>query len=202
MGRSRRLLRFLSNAQPFGKESPLACLTESGPLPTLPAMSNLAPPGPSPRVVEWTTQVRPSETDGFGIAHHSNYVPWFEHGRIELLRALGQDYLETEAEGLAYPLVEMAFRYHAPLRLGEAFTVRCALVYCSRSRVVFGAQILDSKGNLASRAFSVHALVDSEMRPRSIPETFQDLVQTHAVGLDWLGKRFQPQSIRWGTPNP
>lgn len=173
-------------------------LTGIGRTPTLPNMANFAPPGVEPRVVEWTSRVRPSETDGFGIAHHSNYVPWFEHGRIELLRALGHDYLETESEGLAYPLVEMAFRYHAPLSLDQEFTVRCGLVSCSRSRVVFGARILDASGALASRAFSVHALVDSTMRPRTIPESFQELVQRHAVGLDWLGKRFQPQSIRWG----
>ena len=42
----------------------------------------------------FTLRVRYAETDQAGMAHHSVFLPWFEVGRVELLRALGKPYQE------------------------------------------------------------------------------------------------------------
>jgi len=42
--------------------------------------------------VESRTRVRYKETDRMGIAHHSNYIVWFEIGRTDLCRATGITY--------------------------------------------------------------------------------------------------------------
>ena len=31
------------------------------------------------------------DTDTMGVVHHSNYIRWFETGRVEFLRTLGID---------------------------------------------------------------------------------------------------------------
>ena len=48
-------------------------------------------------------RVRYAETDQAGMVHHSAFLPWFEVGRVELLRNLGKPYQEFEAEGLSFP---------------------------------------------------------------------------------------------------
>ena len=42
--------------------------------------------------ISHTVRVRYAETDQAGMAHHSAFLPWFEEGRVELLRSLGKPY--------------------------------------------------------------------------------------------------------------
>ena len=45
-----------------------------------------------------TIRVRYAETDQMGVVYHSNYLIWFEVGRVELMRALGFDYKLMEIQ--------------------------------------------------------------------------------------------------------
>ncbi len=40
--------------------------------------------------------MRYAETDKMGVVYHSNFVIWFEVGRVELLRQLGFQYSDME----------------------------------------------------------------------------------------------------------
>ena len=53
-----------------------------------------------PPFVESRTRVRYKETDQMAIAHHANYIVWFEIGRTDLCRAAGFPYSEIEERGL------------------------------------------------------------------------------------------------------
>jgi len=44
------------------------------------------------RVGEARVRVRYAETDQMGVVYHSNYLVWFEVGRVELIRSMGLDY--------------------------------------------------------------------------------------------------------------
>ena len=72
-------------------------------------------------------RVRYAETDQAGMAHHSAFLPWFEVGRVELLRALGKPYQEFEAEGLHFPVREAFCRYWVLNRLLRRYCA-CAIV--------------------------------------------------------------------------
>jgi len=39
-----------------------------------------------------TIRVRYAETDQMGVVYHSNFLIWFEVGRVELMRSHGFDY--------------------------------------------------------------------------------------------------------------
>ena len=45
-----------------------------------------------------TLRVRYAETDQMGVVYHSNYLIWFEVGRVEIMRALGFEYKAMETE--------------------------------------------------------------------------------------------------------
>lgn len=154
-------------------------------------MSTPAPP-PGPVEVRWRARVRYAECDRFGIAHHSSYVPWFENGRVELLRQLGWDYDQVEAEGMAYPLAELGFRYDSPAACDEEIVVHCGLFAVNRLRLTFAARVHAADGRRIARAFSVHALVNREMKVLEIPEDFRAFAEARLVGPDYLGKRFGP----------
>ena len=45
---------------------------------------------PSPVIHENTVRVRYGEVDRMGVVYHAHYLPYFETGRTEFLRALGR----------------------------------------------------------------------------------------------------------------
>src|SRR5271167_95601 len=67
------------------------------------------------QVYETKFRVRYAETDQMGVVYHSNFVIWFEVGRVEMLRQLGFTYREMEKQdGINLAVVEARCRFKAP----------------------------------------------------------------------------------------
>jgi acyl-CoA thioester hydrolase len=73
-------------------------------------------------------RVRFCETDLMGIVHHSNYLAYFEAGRVEWLRRRGVTYGDWAARGMHLPVVEAGVRYRAPARFDDVITIETRLV--------------------------------------------------------------------------
>src|SRR5580765_143652 len=72
-----------------------------------------------------TVRVRYAETDQMGVVYHSNYLIWFEIGRVELMRAHGFEYKLMESEDDCFIVVaEVSCRYHHPARYDQQLRVR------------------------------------------------------------------------------
>ena len=54
-----------------------------------------------------------------GVAYHANYFMWFEVGRSELLRSLGQTYRSLETAGRYLPVIEARCEFREIRRLIE-----------------------------------------------------------------------------------
>ena len=59
-----------------------------------------------------------------GLLHHANYLVYFEQGRIELLRSLGQSYKSLEDQGYLMVLTKFEVRYRRPVHYDDVVTVR------------------------------------------------------------------------------
>ena len=74
-----------------------------------------------PQVYETRFRVRYAETDQMGVVYHSNYIIWFEVGRVEMFRQLGFTYSEMEQqESTRLAVVDVRCRYKNPARYDEA----------------------------------------------------------------------------------
>ena len=80
------------------------------------------------RTIEYhdtTLRVRYAETDQMGVVYHSNYLIWFEVGRVETMRALGFDYKTMETDDDCHIVVAEAHcRYEKPARYDQVIRVR------------------------------------------------------------------------------
>src|SRR5690349_7628269 len=74
--------------------------------------------------VESRLRVRYKETDQMGIAHHANYIVWFEIGRTDLCRAVGFPYRDIEARGYILVVTETQCRYRVPYRYDDEVVIR------------------------------------------------------------------------------
>ena len=115
-------------------------------------------------------RVRYAETDQAGMAHHSAFLPWFEVGRVELLRALGKPYQEFEAEGLHFPVREAFCRYWMPARFDDVLLITTIIEEVGGASSRFGYRITrEVDATLIAEGHTLHACVDNHGKVRRLP---------------------------------
>lgn len=129
-----------------------------------------------PQVYETKLRVRYAETDQMGVVYHSNFIVWFEVGRVEMMRQLGFTYNEMEQqEGQHLAVADVRCRYKAPARYDELLLIRTHLMNVRDSLVHFGYEVLrDEDGTLLAEGESVHLVLDRDFKrtrlsPRYLP---------------------------------
>ncbi len=94
-------------------------------------------------VFETTLRVRYAETDQMGVVYHSNYIIWFEVGRVEMLRSLGFTYREMEKQdGTHIAVVDVRCRFKAPALYDDSIIVRTRLLNVRDSLLHFGYEVV------------------------------------------------------------
>ena len=100
-----------------------------------------------------------------GIAHHSNYIVWFEIGRTDLCRATGIPYREIEERGRLLVVVEIGCRYRTPFRYDDEVLIRTSVAEAGSRSMKFAYELLDAAdGTVRATGFSVHFWLDKETR--------------------------------------
>ena len=72
-------------------------------------------------------RVRFVETDQMGVVHHSNYLVYFEAGRVDWLRKRGITYAAWTDRGLQTPVVEAQLSYKASARFDDLLVLETTL---------------------------------------------------------------------------
>jgi acyl-CoA thioester hydrolase len=124
-----------------------------------------ATPGQPPVVSETRLRVRYAETDQMGVVYHSNYIIWFEVGRVELLRAMGHTYREMEQDNIHLPVVEVRCRYKLPAMYDDEILIRTSLKNVRESLIHFHYEIRRTgEEQLLAEGETVHLVMDSQGR--------------------------------------
>ena len=77
------------------------------------------------------------DTDTMGVVHHSNYIRWFETGRVEFLRALGVDLNEMMSDGILFPIVEVGAKFHAPAKFDDELEILTTAEALTKAKMKF-----------------------------------------------------------------
>lgn len=125
-------------------------------------------PEDSSLVTQIEIRVRYAETDQMRVAHHANYLIWFEAVRTEFCRERGLDYKSIEERGLFLPIIEVSCRYFAPARYDDVLTVTAYVVERKRSTMRVGYLIECGETKVATGE-TTSALMDGMGRLRSFP---------------------------------
>jgi acyl-CoA thioester hydrolase len=117
------------------------------------------------RITESRVRVRYKETDQMSIAHHSNYVVWFEIGRTDLCREAGVPYRAIEERGLILVVTEIVCRYRAPYRYDDEVVIRTSIAEAASRLMKFSYELRDASGEtLHASGSSSHVWVDRTTR--------------------------------------
>ena len=127
-------------------------------------------------VVEF--RVRYCETDQMGTYSSARALDWFEHGRTELLRALGKPYAEMEDEGVLIPVVEASVKYLGRARYDDPLRMEVSSAMAGGARVRFDFEIVHGdSGRPVCSGHTVHAVTNPSGRPIRPPAWFVEIVE-------------------------
>lgn len=100
-----------------------------------------------------------------GIAHHSNYIVWFEIGRTDLCRATGFSYTAIEARGFILVVTEVTCRFRVPYHYDDEVVIRTSVADAASRLMRFSYELVDATGEtLHATGSSSHLWLDRESR--------------------------------------
>lgn len=119
--------------------------------------------------VDSQVRVRYKETDQMGVAHHSNYYPWFEVGRTEFIRQMGLCYRAMEELGFMLPVLETHCYYKQGARYDDLLTIRTQITAFNGVRLTLHYDVLRNADDvLLAQGSTVHAFTDTRLKPVNI----------------------------------
>ncbi len=127
--------------------------------------------------------VRYYETDQMGVVHHSNYIRYFECGRIEMLKAFGLPVERIEKEGVMMPIVSVDCHYRLPSTMGEVLRIVCTIKKLPVTRLVIDTDVLNADGVRIAYGVVTLGFIDTlTRRPSRCPASLTKVILEHNVG--------------------
>lgn len=117
-----------------------------------------------------------ADTDRSAVVYHANYLRYFEFGRASLMRDLAYPYVDIEASGYVYPIIELGIKYHSPLYYDDAMWVHTRPGNLAKVKLSFDYVIIHGQtGEIVCTGFTEHCALNSAGRPVGIDEKTQKL---------------------------
>jgi acyl-CoA thioester hydrolase len=80
------------------------------------------------RSAEVEIEVPFHDVDMVGIVWHGHYAKYFELARCALLETFDYNYLQMQASGYGWPVIDLRLRYVKPAQFGQKIRVRASLL--------------------------------------------------------------------------
>ena len=153
--------------------SPLGASPDPTPSASSPQLNEPASEAPADFIHE--VEVRYSETDQMGVAHHGSYLVYLEEARTGLMRAHGTPYGEVERSGIGLPVRNISLKYRAPAFYEDRVQVTCWVSALRSASVTFSYEVhraeeAGSRTHLLSAQVELACVDLSTKRPRVMPE--------------------------------
>jgi acyl-CoA thioester hydrolase len=130
---------------------------------------------PQPFHSEARLRVRYAETDQMGVVYHSNYLIWFEVGRVELMRSLGLAYSALEKEhGCLIAVVGVEARYRTAARYDDEIAVRTRITAMRGPVLKIAYEVVRVEDDkLLCEGATTHIVVNRAMEKRNLPAEYE-----------------------------
>lgn len=118
------------------------------------------------------------ETDAMGIAHHSNYVRWFEEARLAFMESIDLAYNKLENLGIIIPVTGIKLDYISVSKFAQHLRIESAIVYFTGVRMTVQYKVYDDTTNdLICTGLTKHAFVDSSFQPFALQKKFPEVYE-------------------------
>lgn len=99
------------------------------------------------------------DLDAMGVVWHGNYARFLEQARCALLDRIGFNYVQMQASGHLWPIVDMRLKYVRPIRFGQEIVVTATMAEW-QYRLKIEYRIRDrASGEVLTKAHTVQVAV-------------------------------------------
>ncbi|MBS1786848.1 MAG: acyl-CoA thioesterase [Acidobacteria bacterium] len=134
---------------------------------------------------ETRLRVRYAETDQAGVVYHSNYLIWFEVGRVELCRDYGFNYRDMETDADAYlPVTECRVKYRVPAKYDDEIIIRSKVTDLRSRAIKFAYEVRRASDNaLLAEGETHHIVMNGDGRAKAFPPDYAEKMKGKKVLL-------------------
>ena len=114
------------------------------------------------------------DTDAMAVVHHSNYIRWFEIGRVEFLRAAGITLNQLMDDGYVFPITEVSAKYVNSAKFDDELIIETTPEALTKAKMAFTYRILRASDDtllVTGRTQNVFTSMDTGKITR-LPETY------------------------------
>ena len=116
------------------------------------------------------------ETDQMKVAHHSNYIRWFEEARIDAFDRIGMGYKECEQMGIISPVVAVSAQYKTSALFFDTVVIRIRFTKYTGVRLYIEYEVTDKEtGEVRCTGQSEHCFVSSDGHILSVKRSYPEL---------------------------
>jgi acyl-CoA thioester hydrolase len=128
-------------------------------------------------IAESELRVRYAETDQMGYTHHSNYIIYYEFGRVEALRNLGMSYKDMELSGVMMPVIDCQLRYLRPALYDDLIKIKVFIPHLPTAKIQFDYKLYVNN-ILINDGYTTLAFVNTKTgKPIRVPQQMLTLLK-------------------------
>ncbi len=122
--------------------------------------------------------IRFSEVDSMNVVWHGNYLKYFEDAREAFGIHYGMAYIDIYNSGFLTPIVKSEIEHKFPLKYGDKFRTKIALVKTIAAKIVYEYEILNvTTGKISAVGKTIQVFIDNQgelqlVSPRFYEEWF------------------------------
>lgn len=125
------------------------------------------------KITPYLHRVQYYETDQMKIAHHSNYIRWFEEARTDVLEQAGCGYKEMEELGIISPVLSVSAEYKSMTHFYEVVEIHTKVLSYNGIKLVLAYEVYDQEtGEIRCMGSSSHCFLDEKGKPVSLKKNF------------------------------
>lgn len=124
------------------------------------------------------------ETDKMGIAHHSNYVRWFEEARLDFMDKNNLNYRHLEDLGIIIPVHSFSCQHKKPIRFDDRIAVSVKPKNFNGVRMAFEYEVrFCSDDTISAIGETTHFFVNSNnnlnehIKPMNLKKKFPEVFE-------------------------
>ena len=114
------------------------------------------------------------DTDAMAVVHHSNYIRWFEIGRVEFLREAGITLNQLMDDGYVFPITEVSAKYVNSAKFDDELIIETTPEALTKAKMAFTYRILRASDDtllVTGRTQNVFTSMDTGKITR-LPENY------------------------------
>jgi acyl-CoA thioester hydrolase len=126
-----------------------------------------------------------SDTDLYGVVHHSNYFRWMEEARFQFT----EDVLELSVNDfnkmqLQFPVTHIEGKYIKSVFARQPITVSLVLYYNNTTKLIFRYEIKNDEGQSVFRGKTEHVLTKDNEMLLALPEYLEKFINSRIENLE------------------